>query len=285
VVVQFANLIARFPAQAAQLTAIRNGVLAAINAIGTRFGCRLPSNVTPRRPSKTVVTSAPATPGLCDEITFTATVSPADGLPGVPTGTVEFFADGASLGPAVPLAGGVATLKSSKVSEKIGDHPIEAKYSGDNTFDPSSGALTQAIKNTFPTVAEIQADATVEAAIKAAFDAGKTDFKERAAWIRWNCKTKKFSLTEVKVGTQDGSSPGARPADAPPEYNVGHFHTHPMLRPGRNPANFPVGPSAADSAFANGKDSPGIVRDYTTTARTTEKDYTYGPAQRTAAMQ
>jgi hypothetical protein len=58
-----------------------------------------------------------------------------------------------------------------------------------------------------------------------------------------------------------------------------------MLDPRRDKTRFPVGPSAADTAFANARNSPGIVRDYTTTARTVETEYTYGPNQRTAVTQ
>ena len=82
-------------------------------------------------------------------ITFTATVAAATGV-GTPTGTVNFFDDGAQIGSA-PLAtvGGQqqAVLTTSAVA--IGNRSITAKYAGDANFASSgSAAVTEYVGNT-----------------------------------------------------------------------------------------------------------------------------------------
>lgn len=87
----------------------------------------------------TVVTSSanPATYG--GPVRFTATVS------GAPTGgTVQFTVDGSPLGAPVPVVNGVAT--SNPVSTLgLGAHPVTAAYSGNASYLPSSGSLSQVV--------------------------------------------------------------------------------------------------------------------------------------------
>jgi hypothetical protein len=74
-------------------------------------------------------------------VTFTATVMPAAGLSGTPTGQVDFYADGVLIG-SVTLSNGVASLSISTLS--IGDHTITAFYEGDSLFASNfSDPLTQ----------------------------------------------------------------------------------------------------------------------------------------------
>lgn len=134
---------------------------------------------------------------------------------------------------------------------------------------------------TFPTIGTITADATVEAERAADWTAGVSDFKERAGWVMWNRTANTFSVVGKVTGTEDGVNPGATPADSGDNFMVGHYHQHPPLRPGRNSANFPVGPSGADTNFANNRNSPGVVRDFTDRTRATVTNYTYGPNRRT----
>ncbi|WP_162243473.1 Ig-like domain-containing protein [Leifsonia sp. Root4] len=90
------------------------------------------------------VTAAPVIPGATTTtlstsaasaeagtaIALTATVTGSD-----PTGTVEFFADGSSLGTAATVKG-VATLSVSTLA--VGSHAITARYLGDEKNAPSS---------------------------------------------------------------------------------------------------------------------------------------------------
>jgi|GEM_PF-1187038 len=69
---------------------------------------------------------------------FTAVVS---GNGGTPTGTVQFTVDGTNFGPAVPLVGGTATSRDTS-GLAVGNHPATALYSGDGSFNASSGTLS-----------------------------------------------------------------------------------------------------------------------------------------------
>lgn len=71
-------------------------------------------------------------------VTFSATVAPTAPTTTTPTGTVTFFADGATIG-SVALSGARAALTTSTLS--IGPHTITADYGGDQTFAPSGGSL------------------------------------------------------------------------------------------------------------------------------------------------
>jgi hypothetical protein len=62
-----------------------------------------------------------------EKINFTATLSPSDA-----TGTVEFFDGASSLGPAVPVTAGSASISVSDLS--AGSHSITATYSGDSHY-------------------------------------------------------------------------------------------------------------------------------------------------------
>ncbi len=75
-----------------------------------------------------------------DSVTFTATVSPAQGSV-APTGTVQFSIDGTPVGTPVVLANGVATLTTALLA--VGGHTITAVYSSDSSdFNSSTGSLT-----------------------------------------------------------------------------------------------------------------------------------------------
>ena len=72
-------------------------------------------------------------------VTFTATVSPSLG----PTGTVQFFDGGNTLG-TVALSGGSASLTTAALA--VGTHSITATYSGNTNFSGStSSPVTQAV--------------------------------------------------------------------------------------------------------------------------------------------
>ncbi len=107
--------------------------------------------------SATTLAVTDDTPHFGDEITFTATVS---GGSGTPTGTVEFFDGGSSLG-SVALTGGEAALVTSKAGRGslgsvalsgpsqaalatsklgIGVHSITASYGGTRPTTPPSPA-------------------------------------------------------------------------------------------------------------------------------------------------
>jgi len=129
----------------------------------------------------------------------------------------------------------------------------------------------------YPNMDAISADATVEKARAEDWTAGEKDHKERSGWVMWDEKGGKFQVVGRKTGTWEGVNPGSTPGDSASEYCVGHYHQHPSLPEGKDGNKFPVSPSGADIAFANGRNNPGIVRDFKTKARTSVTNYKYGP--------
>jgi len=90
-----------------------------------------------------VSSSNPAIVG--QSITFTATVTSTTA--GTPTGTVQFFSDGTSIGTGTLNGSAVATASTSTLV--FGNHSITSVYSGDTNFQTSTAfAITQAITKT-----------------------------------------------------------------------------------------------------------------------------------------
>jgi uncharacterized repeat protein (TIGR01451 family) len=105
------------------------------------------SNLTvPRTPTQTAVSSS-ADPSLAgQQVSFTATVTPApDG------GTVTFTVDGTPLGPPVAINTTTGTATSSVVSSfAVGSHQVVATYSGDANFLGSASPAVAQIVNRAP---------------------------------------------------------------------------------------------------------------------------------------
>src|SRR6266545_3486930 len=111
---------------------------------------RQPAGPTSSPPSRTTAESrasrtAGATPSAFgDLLTFAATVAPS-----AATGTVSFYdggtcaAPGSTLAGSVALSGGQATVSTAALSG--GSHTILACYSGDATYNASSGSIAQAV--------------------------------------------------------------------------------------------------------------------------------------------
>ncbi len=94
-----------------------------------------------KRATTTTVSSSVNPSDFGQSVVFTATVTSTAG--GMPTGTVQFKVDGVSAGAPVALdASGVATLTTSSLD--AGTRAITADYSGDATFNPSTGTLAPA---------------------------------------------------------------------------------------------------------------------------------------------
>jgi hypothetical protein len=81
--------------------------------------------------------SATSTSAYGQDVTFTATVTPAGG--GTPTGTVQFYLSGSPLGSAVSLSGGSATLDAGTGLVPAG-YQVTAAYGGSTSLLPSSSA-------------------------------------------------------------------------------------------------------------------------------------------------
>jgi hypothetical protein len=88
----------------------------------------------------TVVTSSANPSTIGGAVQFTATVS------GAPTsGTVQFKVDGQALGGPAAVVNGVATSPST-TTLSLGSHAVTADYSGNGSYQPSSGSLTQLVR-------------------------------------------------------------------------------------------------------------------------------------------
>jgi virginiamycin B lyase len=99
-----------------------------------------------RTASNTTVTSSTSPSILGQSVTFTATVSVQVGS-GTPTGTVQFGIDGVDFGSPLTLANGSASISTATLT--AGPHTIAAVYSGDSSFLPSNGSLTQSVQYNF----------------------------------------------------------------------------------------------------------------------------------------
>ncbi len=99
------------------------------------------NNTLPHSTTTVIKTSgSPSNPG--QPVTFTATIESKFGA--IPNGESVAFSDGAiSLGSA-PLASGKAVFTTSSLSP--GKHIIKAAYSGDATFNSSSGSVVQRVE-------------------------------------------------------------------------------------------------------------------------------------------
>jgi hypothetical protein len=107
--------------------------------------------------SSTVLASSPD-PSVADSaVTFTATVT---GSSGVFTGSVVFFADGASIGSAALNATGVATLSDSSL--KPGTHSITAAYAGDASNLASTPLAIRQVVDTIPTTTTLTASTAAD---------------------------------------------------------------------------------------------------------------------------
>src|SRR5208283_4452554 len=96
--------------------------------------------------SKTVVTTSGSPSFVGQPVTFTATVTSTHGT--IPDGDLVTFFDGKTAIGTGATASGVATFVTSSL--KAETHTIKAAYSGDDTFEPSSGLVKQVVDK-YPT--------------------------------------------------------------------------------------------------------------------------------------
>ena len=97
-----------------------------------------------KREADVTLTSSASTPAAGDSLTFTATVSPAEGQPsgGQIAGAVEFLDGATVLCTASVNSSGAASFTTSALA--AGTHAITADYGGDDDFAPAgSGPLSQ----------------------------------------------------------------------------------------------------------------------------------------------
>ena len=86
-------------------------------------------------------------------VTFTATITAASTATTTPTGTVEFFVNGTSLGAPINLAAGLASISTTQLPR--GSNYITVNYSGDANFLSSSNGLAEQV-NPAPGLLSIQ---------------------------------------------------------------------------------------------------------------------------------
>jgi len=91
--------------------------------------------------SKTLVTTSGSPSFVGQPVTFTATVTSAQGK--IPDGELVTFYDGTTTLGSVALASGTAAFTTSSLS--VREHIIKATYAGDAAFDPSAGDVMQVV--------------------------------------------------------------------------------------------------------------------------------------------
>jgi hypothetical protein len=127
-------------------TVLGNGYLFQISYVG---GTGHDVTLTAVKVGSTTALTSSVNPSVLNQgVTLTATVSPAVAGAQTPTGGVDFFdsTNNTDLG-TVTLSGGVAKITAS--TQAVGNHVIQARYSGDATFLPSTGSLTQSVQYNF----------------------------------------------------------------------------------------------------------------------------------------
>ena len=103
--------------------------------LGSVDGNQLVTHWTDLLPVSSTTIASSSNPGVFGQnLTLTATVSAS-----APTGSVQFFDNGSSLGATVALTGTVATLTTSALA--IGSHNLTAAYSGDPNNQASTSPL------------------------------------------------------------------------------------------------------------------------------------------------
>ncbi len=110
--------------------------------------------------AKTTLTLAQSPTGTVSfgtSVTVTATITPAPGSTGTPTGTVQFAVNGVAYGSAVTLANNMASISISGLG--AGNNTVSATYSGDTNFASSTNATALIIVVTLaPTTTTLTAN-------------------------------------------------------------------------------------------------------------------------------
>ncbi|RPJ00918.1 MAG: DUF11 domain-containing protein, partial [Chloroflexi bacterium] len=125
-------------------TVTANSILGAYSVVANALGAANVAFDLANDPASTTTAIASAlNPSVVGQaVTFTATVT---STLGVPSGSVQFYADGAALGSPVMLSNGQASLSTSVLA--VGTHPITATYGGDGFYGQSySAILVQEVK-------------------------------------------------------------------------------------------------------------------------------------------
>lgn len=95
------------------------------------------------RPTSTAVSSSNPSIIQGASVSFTATVTPGQAGPAL-TGTVQFFANGNSLGSAVTV-GGNGQAQTQTTMLPVGNVQINAVYSGDSNYGTSTASLSESV--------------------------------------------------------------------------------------------------------------------------------------------
>ena len=92
----------------------------------------------------TMVVSSSGSPSVFRQsATFIATVSATAPGAGVPGGSFQFAIDGSDVGSPVTISSGSASLTTNTLG--VGSHTVAATYSGDGSFNTSSGTFSQTV--------------------------------------------------------------------------------------------------------------------------------------------
>ena len=121
------------------------------------------SITTPPLPTTTTALAASAsTITVGSSVTFTATITPAAGSTGTPSGTVTFLDGATTLGTGT-LASGVASYSTSALV--VGAHSITAVYGGDTNFSGSTSSAVAVTVNVLPVATSTALTASATSAV------------------------------------------------------------------------------------------------------------------------
>lgn len=215
------------------------------------------------------VSSSNDSPRFGDSLDLTAHVASFSPTGPTPTGSVTFFADGASIGSAAIQSDGTATLTTTSLP--VGIHDIAASYGGDATYAPTDPTpplkqavyqapipttLTLTLSNIAPTVGDTvvlnvqMALAVFTAGTRPAITGTVTFFTDGVAFASVPLQAGEYATittasfqegTQVFTASYDGNSTYASAQSAPLPENVTPVSDFQAAASGSLPANVVAG--------------------------------------------
>ena len=166
---------------------------------GSSSSSTTPATVTVSKVTAGVAVGSSVTPSVVGQsVTLTATITPPAGAG--PSGTVQFYDNGAALGPAETVSGGAATLTTSSLA--LGTHPITAIYGGDGNFSgaTTTGAFDQVVNQAATTT-------TLASTLNPSVSGQAVTFTATVAVTAPGAATLSGTVTFYDNGTAIGSGP------------------------------------------------------------------------------
>ena len=170
----------------------------------------------------TTLTPSSSSPAFQNAITLTAIVAAAVSATGTPSGTVEFYDGTIDLGPGTINYNGdqiVATLNTPPLA--LGDHGFSAVYSGDDTFESSTGTTVVSVTSGDAGSLPNQSDLTLTgtSSVNEGLGSGST----YTLTLPTTAGSSASPVTQWVINWGDGSQPQVVTGDPTPASETYHY--------------------------------------------------------------